>query len=313
MQLISIIIPCYNEEAVITTTYHKLTEVLKGHDFEYELIFIDDGSADATCDLLRTFAARDLKTKVLMLSRNFGHQAAVSAGLHQAAGAAAVIIDADLQDPPEVIPEMIKAWREGKGEVIYGRRAKRKGETFLKKFSAHLFYRILNMLSDVPFPADTGDFRLIDRKVVLAYRCFHEKNKYLRGLFSWMGYRQYAVSYIRDPRFAGKTKYTLKKMLKLAGDGIFNFSKKPLTLAINLGILSLFIGFILIIWMFYVHFFSLTAIPGWSSTITTIIFFGGIQLLSIGILGRYIGSIFDEVKNRPEFLIRESLNTQTNE
>jgi dolichol-phosphate mannosyltransferase len=308
MDEIDIIIPCYNEEAVIEETYRKLKATLNNQNFSYRLIFIDDGSSDKTVSLLRDIAHNDTMVKVLLFSRNFGHQAAVSAGICYAQGDAAIIIDADLQDPPIVMLEMIRVWREEGGEVVYGQRTKRKGETLFKKLSAKLFYRLLNKLSDTPFPADTGDFRLIDSKVIASFRTFTEKNKYLRGLFSWMGYKQIAVPYTRDPRVAGETKYTLKKMLKLAGDGIFNFSKKPLMMAINLGVFSLFVAFSLICYMLYIHFFTNRGLPGWSSTITIVIFFGAIQLLSVGILGRYMGSIFDEVKNRPEFIIREEIN-----
>ena len=249
------------------------------------------------------------KRQVLSFSRNFGHQNAVSAGLHNCTGDVAVIIDVDLQDPPEVIPQMIETHLREGSNVVYAVRNKREGETFMKKFTAKLYYRMLNSLSDYTFPVDTGDFRLVDRKVLEAFKQFPEKHKYLRGLFSWMGFKQTPFYYDRNARAAGKTKYSVRKMFALASAGIFGFSKKPLKLAISLGTLSIFIALAFAIWVFVMYLSGKESIvPGWSSTIITIVFLGGVQLFTIGILGEYIGNIFDETKNRPEYIIDKKIN-----
>jgi glycosyltransferase involved in cell wall biosynthesis len=309
--LISVIVPCFNEEEVIRESYLRLTAVMTSlpQEHTYELLFINDGSQDRTAELLREITAQDTRTKAIFFSRNFGHQNAVSAGIHLCRGEVAIIIDADLQDPPEVMLEMLRVYQQEGCNVVYGVRKERKGETFLKKAMARLFYRLLNYLSDVSFPVDTGDFRLIDAKVINAYRQFPERNKYIRGLISWMGFKQLPVYYSRDARFAGNTKYSFNKMMSLALTGIFSFSKKPLKLAINIGLFSIFLGAVLTAWVFLLYFFERERlIPGWASTIITIIFMGGIQLFSVGILGEYLGNIFDETKGRPEYLIAEEIN-----
>ena len=308
---ISVIVPCFNEEEVIRESYQRLSAVLTSLQPEHthEILFINDGSKDRTAQLLREIAEQDVQVKCLFFSRNFGHQNAVSAGIHACRGEVAIIIDADLQDPPEVMVEMIRTYQQEQCNVVYGVRKERKGETYFKKLTARLFYRLLNTLSDVEFPVDTGDFRLIDRKVMEAYRKFPEKNKYIRGLISWMGFKQCPVYYKRDARFAGSTKYSFKKMSAFALTGIFSFSKKPLKLAINIGLFSILVGIALTIWVFGLYFFEHDVlIPGWASTIITIVFMGGIQLFSVGILGEYIGNIFDETKGRPEYLISEEIN-----
>ena len=233
----------------------------------------------------------------------------MSAGLHNCTGDVTVIIDVDLQDPPEVIPQMIETYLREGSNVVYAVRNKRKGETFMKKFTAKLYYRMLNSLSDYTFPVDTGDFRLIDRKVLEAFKQFPEKHKYLRGLFSWMGFKQTPFYYDRNERAAGKTKYSVRKMFSLASAGIFGFSKKPLKLAFSLGTLSIFIALAFAIWVFVMYLSGKESIvPGWSSTIITIVFLGGVQLFTIGILGEYIGNIFDETKTRPEYIIDKKIN-----
>jgi len=308
--LISIVIPTYNEEVVIAESYRRLKEVMeKLNNYSYELIFINDGSRDNTIDILRKIAFSDHKVKILNFSRNFGHQAAVTAGLKHCNGDLAVIIDADLQDPPEVIPQMLNVYEKEKCNVVYGVRNKRKGESFFKLFTAKIFYRLLNSLSDITFPVDTGDFRLIDRNVINAFNGLKEKNKYIRGLISWLGYKQCPVYYNREARFAGETKYPFRKMLKFASIGLFYFSKKPLKLATSVGFLSIIAGLILAFWLFINYIFNIGhVVSGWTSTIIIIIFFGGVQLLTIGVLGQYIGSLFDEVKNRPEFIVAEKIN-----
>lgn len=308
--LISIIIPTYNEEILIAESYRRLSDVLGNlKNYYYELVFINDGSSDKTIDILRYIATNDRNVKILNFSRNFGHQAAVSAGLKHCNGDLAVIIDADLQDPPEVIPQMLNIYEEENCNVVYGVRNKRKGESFFKLFTAKVFYRLLNSLSDVSFPVDTGDFRLIDRNVINAFNGLNEKNKYIRGLISWLGYKQCPVYYNREARFAGETKYPFKKMLKFASIGLFYFSKKPLKIATSVGFMSIIVGLILALWLFINYIFDIGhVVSGWTSTIIIIIFFGGVQLLTIGVLGQYIGSLFDEVKNRPEFIISEKIN-----
>ncbi len=308
--LIIVIIPCFNEQEVLNLTYARVSSVMeKNFGDNYELIFIDDGSKDATADILKLFCNQNKKVKLIKFSRNFGHQAALAAGISKAKGDLAVIIDADLQDPPELIPEMVKLYHEKQCNVVYGVRKERKGESVFKKLSARLFYRILNRLSDVDLNVDTGDFRLIDRKVMDAFNSFSEKNKYIRGIISWMGFKQEPIYYSRDARSLGVTKYPLKKMLHLAGIAMFYFSKKPLKLALTLGFISIFIGVLLTLWVFYVQFTQIMeTVPGWASTIITIIFFGGVQLLTIGVSGEYIGNILDEVKNRPEYIISDQIN-----
>lgn len=307
--LLSIIIPCYNEELVIEETYKRLNFVLSKMDIDYELIFINDGSKDSTIDILKTLAGEDLTVKILSFSRNFGHQSAVTAGLNTCQGDMAVIIDSDLQDPPEVIPDMITVMKQENANVVYGVREKRKGENWFKLLTAKLFYRLLNALSDVKFPLDTGDFRLVDRKIINQFNGMEENNKYIRGLISWMGFKQMPFYYERDARFAGETKYPFSKMLKFAMIGIFYFSKKPLNMATSLGFLSIILGLCYLLWILISSIFSIgSAVTGWTSTIVLIIFFGGIQLLTIGVLGKYVGSLFDEVKNRPEYIINEKIN-----
>lgn len=312
--VVSIVVPCFNEEEVLKETYKRLKDVLEPQSWDHELIFVNDGSADSTGDILMKLGQEDPLCRSIHFSRNFGHQNAVCAGLYHATGDYTVIIDADLQDPPEVIPDMLNQMVDSGSDVIYGVRKSRKGEGLMKKATASLFYRLLNSLSEVKFPVDTGDFRIISRRVLEDFKNLKERNKYLRGLFSWIGYKQEPYYYNRDARFAGTTKYSVKKMLKLASDGLFSFSRKPLRIAIKLGTLSLFIGLVLAIWVFLQFFLgSKNLVPGWASTVIIIIFFGGVQLLSIGILGEYIGSIFDEVKGRPEYIVSSRVNCGSGE
>lgn len=308
-ELLSIIVPCYNEEEVIEETYKRLKHVLNNLIYKYEILFINDGSRDNTLNILTSLSKKDPSIKIISFSRNFGHQAAVTAGLNYCKGDYALIIDADLQDPPEIIPEMLKKLKEEDANVVYGVRKKRKGETIFKKTTAWLFYKFINFLSDIPLPENTGDFRLIDRKVIDSFNNLPEKNKYIRGLITWVGFKQIPYYYIREPRFAGETKYPLSKMIKFATTALLYFTRKPLKLATQLGFLSIIIGLILTLYVF----FSLIVRPhqtvsGWASTIIIIIFFGGVQLLTIGVMGEYIGSIFDEIKNRPMYIIDKKYN-----
>ena len=309
MKKISIVIPMYHEEEVVNECYNRITNVSQSLDnYDYEIIFINDGSKDKTLELLESIAEEDKRVKVISFSRNFGHQCAVTAGLQYVTGDAVVIIDADLQDPPELIPEMISLWEQG-NDVIYGKRKKRDGESKFKLFTASMFYKTLNALSDVEIPRDTGDFRLVDRKVVDVINAMPEHNKFLRGLFSWVGYNQYAYEYDRKERYAGKTKYPLKKMLKLASDGIISFSTKPLKILGGLGLISILISFIILIYAIISFACELNDItPGWTSLMVAITFFSGVQLLSVWMISEYIGRIYDETKKRPQYIIDKTIN-----
>ena len=301
----SLIVPVYNEEAVILETHKRVTEVFEKLDGSYEILYVNDGSRDRSLELLRGIVKTDKNVRVLNFSRNFGHQPAVSAGMDAAQGDAVIIIDADLQDPPEVILQMVEKWKEG-FDVVYGKRLKRKGETFFKKFTAKMFYRTLNSLTDVDMPVDTGDFRLIDRKVCEVFKNLTERNRYIRGLVSWAGFKQTAVEYVREERFAGETKYPLSKMLKLAKDGITSFSLKPLKLAMYLGFLISALSFIYLIVVLFLKIFGAT-VSGWASSMSVMLFFDGVILIILGILGEYVGRIYDEAKNRPLYILQEKL------
>ncbi len=308
-QILSIVIPCYNEEKVIQTTYKRLKKILEKINFYYEIIFVNDGSKDATLSILEELAKKDKNVKVISFSRNFGHQSAITAGLEFAKGDYVVILDADLQDPPEEIPKMLDVAIQEKANVVYGVRKERKGETFFKKITALLFYKIINALSDVPLPKNTGDFRLMDKRVLENFKKLPEKNKYIRGLISWIGFKQVPYYYVREPRFAGETKYPLSKMIRFATTAFLYFTKKPLKIATSIGFFSIIIGLILTIYVFGSLIFKpAQTVSGWASTIIIIIFFGGVQLLTIGVMGEYIGSIFDEIKGRPLYIIEKTYN-----
>ena len=309
MKKISLVIPMYYEEQVAEECYRRTRNVLKSiEEYDYEIIFINDGSKDKTLEILETIAKEDNKVKVISFSRNFGHQSAVTAGLKYATGDAIIIIDADLQDPPELIPDMLKYWENGY-DVIYGKRKKREGESAFKLLTAKVFYETLNKLSDVEIPKDTGDFRLVDKKVVDVVNNLPEHNKFLRGLFSWVGFRQYAYEYERKERFAGKTKYPLKKMMKLAKDGIFSFSTKPLKIVGGLGIVSVIISIAILIYAILSYAYSWNNLtPGWTSIMCTITFLGGVILLSLWMIGEYIGRIYEETKQRPQYIIEKTIN-----
>ncbi|KOA20689.1 hypothetical protein CLHOM_08310 [Clostridium homopropionicum DSM 5847] len=307
-KLISIIVPMYFEEAVVEECYKRLTSVALSTNLNYEIIFINDGSTDKTPELLEAIAIKDQNVKVINFSKNFGHQIAVSAGIDKAQGDAVVIIDADLQDPPELIPQMIDLWENGY-EVVYGKRKKRDGESFFKLFTAKAFYRVLNKMSDIQIPMDTGDFRLLDKKVVEVLRKMPEQNRFLRGMSSWAGFRQIELEYERKERFAGETKYPLKKMLKLASDGILSFSSKPIKLVELAGLITLSIGFIAVIYLFSSSILGIRAMElRWISLFIAIAFIGGIQIFSIGVIGEYVTRIYDESKGRPLYIIDREIN-----
>ena len=308
-KIISLVVPMYFEEEVANECYKRLTKVMRTvENYDYELIFVNDGSTDKTLSILEEIAEQDKKVKVLSFSRNFGHQVAVSCGIDYAQGEALVIIDADLQDPPELIPDMIKLWEQGY-EVVYGKRKKRKGETIFKLATAKMFYKVLDHLSEVHIPRDTGDFRLIDKKVADVLRNLSEHNRFLRGLVAWSGFRQIPLEYERDERFAGKTKYPLKKMIKFAADGIISFSAKPLKLITGLGIFSVFIAFAIMLYALIAFIFpNISTVPGWTSLMITITFLSGVQLISVGVLGEYIARMYDESKNRPLYIVDKKIN-----
>jgi len=307
---LSVIVPMYNEEKVIPETYKRLKNVLDGLNESYEIIFINDGSRDRTGEMLLKICESDYNTKLIDFARNFGHQIAITAGMDYAAGDCMVIIDGDLQDPPELIPDMMELWRQGY-DVVYGKRKARKGETFFKKFTAKAFYRILRSLTDINIPVDTGDFRLIDRRVCEALKQLPERSRYVRGLMSWVGFKQTAIEFERSERFAGETKYPLKKMLKLAMDGIMSFSYKPLKLSSWVGsLLSLFSFLYLIEVLLQKLLFPHTAQSGWASLIAVSLFFNGITLLMLGIIGEYVGRIYEEAKGRPLYIVSELKNME---
>ena len=311
-QKVAVIVPCYNEEAVIKESYRRTRAVLDRLPQQTEIIYINDGSFDQTRNLLNSLADADPEVKVLHFSRNFGHQPAVTAGINHCDADLAVIIDADMQDPPELIPELLDTQAREHANVVYCVRRSRAGESFFKLFTAKAFYRIMNRMSEVNFPLDTGDFRLIDRKVINAFNQLHERGKYIRGLISWVGFHQVPFYYEREARIAGETKYPLGKMVRFASNAMLYFSKKPLQLATGLGFISVLVGIVLAIWFTLGKIYGFSnAEVGWTSIMTSIIFFGGVQLLTVGVLWQYVGILFDEIKARPEYIIDEQRNVTT--
>lgn len=302
--LLSIVLPCYNEEAVLPETIKRMTAFCSEVDMDVELVFVNDGSADNTLPLLREFAQADPRVKVISFARNFGHQVAVSAGVDAASGDAVVLIDADLQDPPEVIHQMIAKWREG-FDVVYGTRASRSGESAFKLATAKIFYRVLNYLSTVPIPMDTGDFRLMDKKVVSVLRAMPEKDRFVRGMVSWIGFNQCSLPYQRSERFAGESKYPLRKMIRFAFDGILSFSSKPLQLSVFLGFFSSALAILMMLYALIQRIFTAHWVEGWTALMVAVLFLGGVQLLCVGIMGEYIGRIYNESKNRPLYIVKE--------
>lgn len=305
--IISVVVPMYFEELVAQECYDQLKKTLDGKKFNYELIFVNDGSTDKTESILLELSKNDKRVKVINFSRNFGHQTAVTAGIFSSTGDAIVIIDADLQDPPALILEMVKLWEKGY-EVVYGKRKKRKGESFFKIITAKYFYKFLNYMSDIDIPKDTGDFRLIDRKVAEVFKTMPERNRFIRGMMSWIGFNQTFIEYEREERFAGTTKYPLKKMMKFATDGIVSFSTKPLKIVGLLGMVSIFASIIIFIYSVISKLFIHQTIIGWASIIDIIAFFGGLQLISLGIVGEYVARIYEESKNRPLYIIKSTEN-----
>jgi polyisoprenyl-phosphate glycosyltransferase len=308
-ELVSVVVPMYFEEEVAQECYNRLKAVMDDNEINYEFIFVNDGSTDRTIYILKEISIADHRTKVIDFSRNFGHQTAVTAGIDYASGDAIVIIDADLQDPPEVIPVLLDKWRQGY-EIVYAKRKKRSGETWFKLITAKYFYRFLNYMSDIDIPKDTGDFRIIDRKVADVFKMMTERNRFVRGMFSWIGFRQTHIEYERDERFAGETKYPFRKMIKFASDGIIAFSTKPLRFVMTLGFVSVLISLFVLCYTIIIKLFGQQVQAGWASIMVAITFFSGIQLLGVGIVGQYIARIYDESKNRPIYIVRETVNIE---
>ena len=301
----SIVVPVYNEEEALPELVRRLGLLLDRLDGPAETVLVDDGSSDRSYELMAAARDADPRLKILRLSRNFGHQVAVTAGLDVAAGDAVIVMDADLQDPPEVVLEMASRWREGY-DVVYAVREERHGETRFKRATAAAFYRIFSGMSEVEVPLDVGDFRLVDRRALDAFRSMRESNRYVRGMFSWIGFRQVGVPYKRDQRFAGETKYPFTKMLKFATDGIVSFSAAPLRLALKVGFFVSGLSFLLGVVFLFSKVLGLYSVPGLASIAVFVAFLGGIQLLLLGVMGEYIARIHDEVKGRPLYVVSEA-------
>lgn len=305
MKKITLLIPAYNEEAVLDALFERLDGLASSvKDYEFEFLFVNDGSRDKTLEMIKAQAEKDARVSYINLSRNFGKEIAMIAGIDHVQGDAMVIIDADLQDPPELIPEMIKFWGEGYDDV-YARRKSRKGETWLKKKTSELYYRVLQSSTSVTIQVDTGDFRLLDRRCIEALKQFRESQRNAKAIFSWIGYRKKEIFYDRDPRIAGETKWNYRKLVNLAIDGITTFTTAPLRIATVTGVAISAISFLYIIYLVIRPMFGVSTGAGYSSTLAVILFMGGVQMLFLGIIGEYIGRIFNETKNRPLYLIEE--------
>ena len=306
---LSLVIPVYNEEVVLPLLHPRLQEFLTRLALPVEVIFVNDGSKDRSLELLRVLAAEDPRYRVVSLARNFGHQAAITAGLDYARGEAVVVMDADLQDPPEVVVDMVAKWKEGY-DVVYGRRRLREAETFFKLLSARIFYRVFAAMVPITVPLDAGDFRLMSRRVVIALRALKETHRFVRGMVAWVGFRQTAVLYDRQGRAAGQTKYPLRRMVRFAIDGITSFSIQPLRFSSYLGIFISVASIAVACWAVIAHFFLKTTVPGWTAEIVMISLLAAAQLLMIGVLGEYVGRIYEQVKARPLYLVDDVINTE---
>lgn len=302
-KLITVLIPAYNEQEVLPHLMERLGKLTSEHsDFDWELLFVNDGSRDRTLEMIRDYAKVDERVSYINLSRNFGKETGMIAGLDHARGDAVVIIDADLQDPPELIPDMIKWWQQGYDDV-YARRNSRAGETWLKKSTSALFYKLLQRSTNIPIQIDTGDFRLLDRRAVDAIKEFRESNRYTKGFYSWIGFNKKEILYDRDPRLAGETKWNYPKLINLAIDGITSFTTAPLRISAVLGFVVSFAAFIYILYLLIRPLFGVDTGDGYSSLMAVILFLGGVQLLSLGVIGEYIGQIFIEAKRRPLYIV----------
>lgn len=301
-KLLSLVVPAFNEEEAMEQSFERTYKAMSSIGYPFEIIYIDDGSRDRTWEIISRLAREHEEVKALRFSRNFGHQLAVTAGMDEAKGDAVIIMDADLQDPPEVIADMVKAWEQG-ADIAYGKRMHRKGETAAKKLTAWCYYRLLNFMSAYPIPLDTGDFRLLDKAVADEFKVLREHNRFLRGMSAWLGYNAVPVEYVREERCAGKTKYTLKKMLRLAADGIFGFSSKPLTLIGWAGLAVLCIALLGLIATIACA--AVTGVPGWLWAVCALVLLDGVILCAMGVQGAYTQRIYDEVKGRPLYIIKE--------
>ncbi|MDO9163228.1 MAG: glycosyltransferase family 2 protein [Methylococcaceae bacterium] len=307
--LLSIVVPVYNEEESINETVNRLQKLRDNlaHEIDVELVFVDDGSKDGSLFYLRSVAEQNPNVKVISFSRNFGHQIAITAGIDLVEGDYVAVIDADLQDPPELIADMYRMALTG-FDVVYGKRRSRAGETIFKKATAATFYRLLNYMCEIDIPPDTGDFRLMSRKVVESFKQLRERHRFVRGMVPWLGYRATPLEYDRAERFAGETKYPFRKMMAFAINAILSFSSKPLTMAIHFGLLTIFAGLAGGAYMLYLKFFTNTLVPGLTAVLLSIVLFSGVQILLIGVIGEYIARIFEEIKDRPLYLINETIN-----
>jgi len=301
---LSLVLPIYNEEAVIPELDRRLREFLSTLEVTWEVVFVNDGSKDRSRELLKTMVESEPRYRLFSFSRNFGHQAAITAGVDYARGEAVVVMDADLQDPPEVVSQMLRLWQEG-FDVVYGVRRARHREGLFKRMTAAIFYRLLRTIVGVAIPVDAGDFRLMSRRVVLTLRSLREASRFVRGMVAWVGFKQTAVHYERQGRFAGKTHYPMRKMIGFALDGIASFSSVPLRIATVLGVLAGGTGLIVAGWAVYVRLFTSTAVPGWATIMIAVSLAGSVQLLIMGILGEYISRIYEEVKRRPLYVLEE--------
>jgi dolichol-phosphate mannosyltransferase len=303
--ILSVVVPCYNEEAVIRETHRRLSGALMNLGYRFEIVYIDDGSRDRTLSIIKDIQSHDQHVRVVSLSRNFGHQVAVSAGIDHATGDAVVLIDADLQDPPEVIGRMVEKWRDGY-DVVYGQRHTRAGETLFKILTAKWFYRLINRMSDVPIPVDTGDFRLMSRQVIEVIKRMPERDRFIRGMVSWVGFKQCALPYERAERRAGQSKYPLRKMVAFATDGILSFSIKPLRLSTTMGFVASGLALAGILYALVVRLLTSNWVSGWTFLMVSVLFLGGVQLICLGIIGEYVGRIYSETKGRPLYLVGQT-------
>lgn len=308
---ISVVVPVHNEESGLPELYRRVSDVLNGTGETWELILVDDGSRDRSAEVINQLATRDSRVRGLSLARNFGFQLAVTAGIDSARGDAVVLMDADLQDPPEVIPQFIEKWRAGYN-VVYGVRSERAGETWFKRVTAEWFYRLIRRLTNVDIPLDTGDFRLMDKQVITAIRQMPEHNRFLRGMVSWVGYKQTGVNYKRAPRFAGQTSFTLRKMVQFALDAITGFSYVPLQLAAIMGSIIAFLSTIAIGVVVFIRLFSKQKeLLGQATTLVAVLFLGGVQLGALGIIGEYLGRMYDDIRGRPLYLVARRFGTES--
>jgi dolichol-phosphate mannosyltransferase len=306
----SLVVPAHNEEGVIEELAARLSDVMDKLDGEAEAILVDDGSRDRTHELMLEIAAADPRFRIVKLSRNFGHQIALTAGVDMAAGDAVIAMDADLQDPPEVVPKLVERWREGY-DVVYGVRERRQGDTWFKRVTASLFYRVLHAFAETDVPVDAGDFRLVDRKVADAFRALPERHRYVRGLFAWLGFRQIGVPFARDERFAGEPKYSYRASLRLAIDGIVSFSTAPLRFALVFGFVVAIATFVVGIFALVTRIAGFYSLPGWASILVVVSFVGGVQLVLTSAVGLYVGRVYDEVKARPLYVVEDEPRTAT--